>query len=282
MVVVLSPSSAHMVVPSPSCVSARWVGTNVGWGYSPWHPKLHNNDEWRMSLIVRCLVATSLTVTWHLDAVLERSVVGASELAHLVSLLYVVRRVAPWSFVCRWLPCRRCLLLVWEIERGRVIAHLGVVHLRCHSFAIIASRRRSCVVGCYVACFLWEQINGEGDGHLAGWMWMMTTTCVIIVWTWHVRWRATSCLTQAVETACTHGPLMCRCDVVRVVGVCSSGRGRLNDGCEVVVVVAKVTEGMWSRWWWWLRRKRFVCRWYLFLLFPANAAYAALYKERVA
>jgi len=112
MVVVLSPSSAHMVVPSPSCVSARWVGMNVGWGYSPWHPKLHNDDERRMSLVVRHLVATSLTAMWHLDAMLERSVVGASELAHLVSLLYVVRRVAPWSFVCRWLPCRRCLFLV--------------------------------------------------------------------------------------------------------------------------------------------------------------------------
>jgi len=92
--------------------------------------------------------------TWHLDAVLERSVVGASELAHLGSLLYVVRHIEPWSFVCRWLPCCRCLLLVREIERGREIAHLGVVHLRCHSFAIILSHRRSCVVSCYAACFL--------------------------------------------------------------------------------------------------------------------------------
>ena len=57
MVVILSPSLAHMVVPLPSCVSVRWVGTNMGWGYSPWHPKLHNDDERRMSLVVRHLVS---------------------------------------------------------------------------------------------------------------------------------------------------------------------------------------------------------------------------------
>ena len=59
---------------------------------------------------------------------LERSVVGASELAHLGSLLYVICRVEPWLFVHHWLPCCCCLLLVWEKERGRShIAHLGVV-----------------------------------------------------------------------------------------------------------------------------------------------------------
>jgi len=81
------PSSAYVVVPSSSCVSVRWVGTNVGWGYSPWHPKLHNDDERRMSVIICRLVATSLSVTWHLDPMLEGSVVGASE---LLTLLVVV------------------------------------------------------------------------------------------------------------------------------------------------------------------------------------------------
>jgi len=92
IVIVIIPLMGHMVVPSSSCVSARWVGTNVGWGYSPWRPKIHNNDERQMSVVIRRLVATSLTATWHLDAVLEGSVVGASE---LLTLLVVV-----WFWSC--------------------------------------------------------------------------------------------------------------------------------------------------------------------------------------
>ena len=39
-VIVIIPLVGHVVVPSLSCVSARWVGTNVGWGYLLWHPKV--------------------------------------------------------------------------------------------------------------------------------------------------------------------------------------------------------------------------------------------------
>ena len=52
-----------------------------------------------------------------------------------------------------------------------------------------------------------------------------------------------SCLTQAVKMACTHGLVMCHCDIVVVVGVCHSGHRQSNNGCEVVMVVAEVTEG---------------------------------------
>jgi len=47
VIVVVIPLVGHVVVPSPSCVSARWVGTNVGWGYLPWHPKytMTTNDK---------------------------------------------------------------------------------------------------------------------------------------------------------------------------------------------------------------------------------------------
>jgi len=74
------PSLAHMVVPLLSCVSVTWFGMDVRWGYSPWHPKIQNDNERQMSVIVRCLVAKSLSATWHLDAMLEGSVVGAGEL----------------------------------------------------------------------------------------------------------------------------------------------------------------------------------------------------------
>ena len=55
-----------------------------------------------MSVVIRRLVATSLTVTWHLDAVLEGSVVGASEL--LTSLVVVWFRSCMLAVVCepRW------------------------------------------------------------------------------------------------------------------------------------------------------------------------------------
>jgi len=39
------PLLAHMVVPLSSCVSARWFGMDVGWGYSPWHPKIQNDNK---------------------------------------------------------------------------------------------------------------------------------------------------------------------------------------------------------------------------------------------
>jgi len=102
VIVVIVPLVGHMVVPSSSCVSARWVGTNVGWGYSPWHPKVHNDDERQMSVIVRHLVATSPTATWHLDPMLERSVVGAGELltsAHCRLVLFVHAGHHLWAAV---------------------------------------------------------------------------------------------------------------------------------------------------------------------------------------
>jgi len=52
------------------------------------------------AVLDRCLVATS-PATWHLDAVLKRSVVGAGELAHLGSLPSVpVHAVMPLSSRC--------------------------------------------------------------------------------------------------------------------------------------------------------------------------------------
>jgi hypothetical protein len=54
------------------------------------------NDE---SVVVHCLVATSLTATWHLDPVLERSVVGGGGVAHLSSLSPVFVHRCLSSFV---------------------------------------------------------------------------------------------------------------------------------------------------------------------------------------
>jgi len=75
---------------------------NVGWRYSLWHPKLHKDNEQRMSVIIHHLVATSLLVTWHLDPMLERSVVEAGELltsarCHLV--LFVRAGCHLWAVV---------------------------------------------------------------------------------------------------------------------------------------------------------------------------------------
>ena len=179
---------------------------------------------------------------------LERSVVGASELAHLGSLLYVVRHVAPWLFVHRWLPCHHCLLLVWEKERRESHCSPG----GCH--------RRLCVIGCNIACFLWEKSNGEGEGHLPGWMSTMTTTCVIIVWTWHVRWCATSFLTHTLSK---RRALMGRWRVIATLlsllgcaAVVMGGRmmiARGGGGGDTTEVVA-VDDGGWEG-------KGFVCCW---------------------
>ena len=234
MVVVLSPSSAHMVVPSPSCVSARWVGTNVGWGYSPWHPKLHNDDERRMSLVVRRLVATSLTATWHLDAMLERSVVGASELAQLVSLLYVVHRVAPWLFVRRWLPCRRCLLLVSEIERGRE-SHCSPGGCPS-SWSFIRHRRKSSSIVCRWlqrrlllmrkkrwgrgGSLTWMNVNDDDDLRRHRLDMARPLMCHVVFDTRH-----------------RNGDVRWRCDVVIVVGMCRGSWGRLNDGRGWSIIV---------------------------------------------
>jgi len=177
MVVVPSLTLAHVVIPTSSCVSARWVGVNVGWGYSPCYPKIHNDNERRRLVVVRRLVATSPTAMWHLDAVLERSVVGASELAQLVSLLYIVRRVAPWSFVRHWLPCRRCLLLVSEIERGREShcspggcpSSLSFIRHRCKSSSIVCRWLQHCLLMRKKrwgrGSLTWMNVNDDDDLH---------------------------------------------------------------------------------------------------------------------
>ena len=77
------------IVPSSTCVSARWVGKKGGQGCLPWYSKIKNDNEWWIWVIVHCLVAMSLTVTWHLDSVLDMWVGGAGELAHLGLLLPV-------------------------------------------------------------------------------------------------------------------------------------------------------------------------------------------------
>ena len=60
-------------------------------GYSPWHCKIYNDDEQRPAVVIRCLVAMLPRVTWHLDSVTARSVVGGGDLAHLgLSLCFSV------------------------------------------------------------------------------------------------------------------------------------------------------------------------------------------------
>jgi len=52
------------------------VGEGVEWrsiGYSLWHC-IYNNDKQQLLVIVHCLVATSPTAMWHLDPILERSI----------------------------------------------------------------------------------------------------------------------------------------------------------------------------------------------------------------
>jgi len=116
-------------------------------------------------------------------------------------------------------------------EEGSPIAHQGVVHLHCHSFAIITSRCWLCVVGCYITCFLWEQSNREGDSHLAGWMWMMTMTCIIShVWHRLSKW---------------HALMGWWCVIVTLLWLL---------GCATVVTGSQTMVARWS--WWWQRWQR--------------------------
>jgi len=66
----------HGVVISLSCLSAWWAGKKVGRGCLPCCFKMRSDDERRISVVVRRLVATSLSATWHLVSVLDMSVGG--------------------------------------------------------------------------------------------------------------------------------------------------------------------------------------------------------------
>ena len=57
-----------VVVPLLCCVSVRQVGKKV---CLLWYFMIKNNKEQRTWVVIRRLAATSLTVTWHLDSVLE-------------------------------------------------------------------------------------------------------------------------------------------------------------------------------------------------------------------
>jgi len=52
-----------------------------------WSHKLPSNNEQRILVAIRHLVAMSPSATWHLDSMLERSVLGGGDLAHLPLLL---------------------------------------------------------------------------------------------------------------------------------------------------------------------------------------------------
>jgi len=64
------------VIISLSCLSARWAGKKVGRGCLPCCFKMRSDDERRISVVVRRLVATSLLATWHLVSVVDMSVGG--------------------------------------------------------------------------------------------------------------------------------------------------------------------------------------------------------------
>jgi len=51
------------------------------------HRKIYDDNERRLLVVIRHLVATSLWATWHLDSVSARSVVGGGDIAHLSSSL---------------------------------------------------------------------------------------------------------------------------------------------------------------------------------------------------
>jgi len=72
-----------------------------------------------------CLVATSLTATWHLDAVLKQSVVGAGKLAHLGSLPSVPVHACMLS--C---PHHRVVVIVVVVP---LVGHMVVPLLSCVS-----------------------------------------------------------------------------------------------------------------------------------------------------
>jgi len=64
------------VVISSSCLSAQWAGKKVGRGCLPCCFKMRSDDEQRISVVIRRLVATSLSAMWHLVSVLDMSVGG--------------------------------------------------------------------------------------------------------------------------------------------------------------------------------------------------------------
>jgi len=64
------------VIISSSCLSVWWAGKKVGRGCLLCCFKMRSDDERRISVVVRRLVATLLSATWHLVSVLDMSVGG--------------------------------------------------------------------------------------------------------------------------------------------------------------------------------------------------------------
>jgi len=99
-------------------------------GYSPWHRKIHNDDERQLAVIIHRLVATSPTAMWHLASILERSMMGGGE--PLTSAHH--RRPVPFVGACHrvmW-HCdvhRRCCVQWWlgGLNGGRWGTHRGII-----------------------------------------------------------------------------------------------------------------------------------------------------------
>ena len=73
-----------LLILQPKLLVSQWGGLGRRWGGDTYeHSKIHNNKWWILS-IIHCLVATSLTMTWHLDSVWEMWV-GRGELLTLAS-----------------------------------------------------------------------------------------------------------------------------------------------------------------------------------------------------
>ena len=107
-----------------------------------------------MVMCGHCLIAMLLTVTWHLDSMLDRLVVGRVQtnmgqgggLTMVLKYMTMNNKYHSLSIVLVLLFIHCCLPCHWwwhgpcflyEKRRGSHIAHLGVCHLHCHSFAIV-------------------------------------------------------------------------------------------------------------------------------------------------
>jgi len=187
-------------------------------------------------------------------------------------LLFATSPLATWP-----------LVVVWEEERGR-----GVMQLTRTLFVdIMHHRHHLSIVSCDIAihdvapAFLVRKLEGE----------------LLLIWNHedsdedrsrhHLDDVPCLLMCQVVAVSChpaSVGLVMWHWHIVIVVGMQWWFRAS-NNGCGrwwlLVVVVVGWRWSQWcsgggcTGWWWWLRRKLFVCQWYLFPLFLANTAYAA-------
>ena len=133
------------------------------------------------------------------------------------------------------------VLLLTSILSVVVVHHYPVVFVSDHPLLVA-----TLPMAAWPLLVMWTK--GRGRWHSPEFMWTVTTTCIVTVWTmWHVRWRATSSSSRQNGvpvviavcppcTVCLAGDMVLpHCSVVGVV----------ERSWDVVMLVVVETKGRW-------------------------------------